>query len=168
MAAITPGTGGTLKSSILENAFHEALNQCISYERDATKNPSSLRNITLSINLADNKATGTFSFGLTKEISTSGSITHTVSEYLTSTGFSSGTGGTIVSNTIASAILEIAERLQTLEANSAKNPTALQQITGITYDSEQLSVSGTFDYAVLSSVDSAGNISISAKPYLLD
>lgn len=168
MTAITPGTGGTIKSTTLENAFHEALNQCIGYERDTSKNPSNLRNITLSINLADNRATGTFSFGLTKEISSTGSITHTVSEYLTSTGFSSGTGGTIVSNTIASAILEIAERIQTLEANSAKNPTALQQITGINYDSEQLTVAGTFDYAVVSTVDTTGNISISAKPYLLD
>lgn len=73
-----------------------------------------------------------------------------------------------MSNTIASAILEIAERIQTLEANSAKNPTALQQITGINYDSEQLTVAGTFDYAVVSTVDTTGNISISAKPYLLD
>lgn len=168
MTTITPGTGGTIKSTTLENAFHEALTLCIGYERDTAKNPSNLRNITLSINLADNKATGTFSFGLTKEISATGSITHTTAEYLTNTAFASGTGGTIVSNTIASAILEIAERIQTLEANSLKNPTAIQQITGITYDSEQLSVSGTFDYAVVSIVDATGKTVISAKPYLVD
>lgn len=168
MTTITPGTGGTLKSTTLENAFHECLVKGLSYELDSTKNPSSIKNITLALDLATNRARGTFSFSFGLELGTTGQMTVTVSEYLTSTGFTSGTGGTVRSNTIASAIVEIAEMLQAKDRLPSKNPSQANTITGLSYDSETLVVTGAFEYGIVTSVEATGNTIISAKNYLLD
>lgn len=168
MAAITPGTEGTLASTTLEGIFHEALNTAILYELDTAKNPQTIRNITLSIDLANNRATGTFSFAATKAIGATGGTTFTPNEHLTSTGFTPGTGGTIKSAGINSAIVEIAELIQAKEADSLKNPTATQNITGLTYDSEANNIAGTFSYAITQAIDTAGKTVLTGKPYLLD
>ncbi len=168
MATITPGTGGTLTSTTLESIFHEALNTAILYELDLTKNPQSIRNITLSIDLANNRATGTFSFAATKAIGASGGTTFTPNEHLSNSGFTPGTGGTIKSAGINSAIVEIAELIQAREADSLKNPTATQNITGLTYDSEANNIAGTFSYIITQAIDATGKTVITGKTYLLD
>lgn len=169
MATITPGTDGTLKSTTLENALHEALLRCISYELDTAKNPLVTRNIVMSCDFAQNKVTGSFSFGLLVSIdSTTGTSTNTILEYLTNSGYLPGTGGTIKSAIISAAIVEIAERIQILDRNSLKNPTAKNTITGLTYDSEANTVSGNFEYELSVVLGASGVSTITAKTYLLD
>lgn len=168
MATITPGVGGTLLSTTLEGAFHEALNTCILYELDTVKNTNNTRNITLSVDLANNRASGTFAFAATKVIGQTGGTTFTPTEYLSTTGFVPGTGGTIKSAGIASAIVEIAELIQFKEGDSLKNPTSTQSITGLTYDSEANSIAGTFSYTIAQSLNSSGQTLVTGKTYLLD
>ena len=169
MSTITPGTSGSLQSTTLENALNEAIALAISYELDATKNPQSLKNLTQSYDLATNTCTATFTFPLSIVIDSNGRIIPTVTEYLSSTGFTPGNPvGTIKSSGIAATIVEVCERIQTLDRNSLKNPSNNNTITGLTYDSEALTVTGAISFGIVPAILPTGIISIVAKQYLLD
>lgn len=168
MATYTPGTGGTLKSTTLENAFHEALNSAINFEKDTAKNPQNQQKIGLSINAVTRSATGSFTFSLTKEITTAGTISFPVTDYFTTSGFTPGTGSTIKSANLPAAIVELAELLQTREQNSTKNPQNLNTITSLNYDSEALTVDCTFAYNLDAAMATDGGLSLKAKTYLAD
>lgn len=169
MSTITPGTTGSLKSTTLENALHEALLLCISYELSTTKNPLATRNIVMACDFSQNKVTGSFTFGLLVSVdSTTGTPTNTILEYLTNSGYAPGGGGTIKSSIISAAIVEIAERIQIQDRNSLKNPTAKNTITGLSYDSEANTVSGNFDYEIVVTIGTDGVPTVAAKTYLLD
>lgn len=167
MATLTPGSGGTLKSVTLENDFHEALSRVALAEQDANKNPQGLTRVTMTLDVRTSRVTGTFTFGLTKETTTTGSTSFVVVEHLVS-GYTAGTGGTIKSGGLCSAVVEIAEAIQSKEQISSKNPSTINVITGLTYDSETLLVSGSFDYQAVATMTGDGNLSIAAKTYLTD
>lgn len=168
MAAITPGNGGTLRSTILENAFHEALSRVILWELDVTKNPQNNSTVTLISDFRAGRNSGTFTFTVGRETVPTGATSFPIQEHLTNTGFTPGTGGFIKSATIGGAIVELAEAIQTREKNSLKNPQGLNIITSLNYESEADRVTGVFDYLILQSVDASGNVITIAKPYLLD
>lgn len=168
MATLTPGTGGTLKSVTLENGFHEALSRAVLAEQDSTKNTQALSRLTMSNDLRTSRITGTFTFALTKQFTETGAVSFVVVEHLTNTGYTAGTGGTIKSPGLCAAIVEIAEALQSKEQVSSKNPSAINVITGLTYDSETLLVSGSFDYSTVASMTTAGDLAVTAKTYLTD
>lgn len=168
MATLTPGTGGTLKSTTIENGFHEALSRVALAEQDSNKNTQGLTRVTMSSDIRTNRITGTFTFALTKETTASGSTSFVVVEHLSNSGYVAGTGGTIKSPGLCAAIVEIAEAIQSKEQLSSKNPSAINVITGLTYDSETLLVSGSFDYSTVPTMTASGELSIAAKTYLLD
>lgn len=168
MATLTAGTGGTLKSVTLENGFHEALSHVALAEQDSNKNTQQLTRVTMSSDIRTSRVTGTFTFALTKETTTTGSTSFVVVEHLANSGYTAGTGGTIKSAGLCSAIVELAEAIQSKEQLTSKNPSSINTITGLTYDSETLLVSGSFDYQTVPTMSAAGELSIAAKTYLLD
>lgn len=168
MATLTPGTGGTLKSVSLENAFHEALSRVAIAEQDSTKNTQALTRVTMSNDIRTSRVTGSFTFALQKETTASGSIAFVVVEHLTGIGYAAGAGGTLKSAGLCGALVELAELIQSREQTTSKNPSSINAITGLTYDSETLLVSGTFDYSTIPTVSGTGELIISAKTYLLD
>lgn len=168
MAILTPGTTGTIKSVSLENAFHEALSRVALAEQDSTKNTQALTRVTLTSDIRTSRVTGTFTFALTKAFTETGSTSFVVVEHLSNTGYAAGTGGTLKSPGLCAAVVELAELIQAKEQLTSKNPSSLNSITGLTYDSETLLVSGSFDYQTVASMTAAGELSIAAKTYLLD
>lgn len=168
MATLTPGTSGTLKSVTLENAFHEALSRVALAEQDATKNTQALSRVTMSNDLRTSRITGSFTFPLTKETTATGSISFVTVEHLTGLNYTAGSGGTLKSPGLCAAVVELAELIQTKEQSTAKNPQSINSITGLTYDSETLLVSGSFDYSTVATVSAAGEVVIAGKTYLLD
>ncbi|AFZ22366.1 hypothetical protein [Allocoleopsis franciscana] len=168
MATLTPGTGGTLKSTTLENGFHEALSRVALAEQDITKDTQVLTRVTMSNDVRASRITGTFTFALTKETTSAGSTSFIVADHLTNSGYAAGTGGTIKSATLPAAIVEIAEALQSKEQITSKNSSNINTITGLTYDSETLLVSGSFDYSTVATMSASGELTVSAKTYLTD
>lgn len=168
MAAITPGAGGTLKSVTLENAFHETLSRVALAEQDSNKNTQALTRVTMTNDVRISRITGTFTFALTKESTTAGATSFVVVEHLVNSGYAAGTGGTLKSPGLCAAVVELAELIQSKEQLASKNPTAVNSITGLTYDSESLLVSGSFDYSTVATMAATGELTVAAKVYLLD
>lgn len=168
MASLTPGTNGTLKSVTLENGFHEALSRVALAEQDSNKNTQGLTRVTMSSDIRTSRITGTFTFALSKEFTATGSTSFVVVDHLTQSGYAAGTGGTLKSPGLCAVVVELAELIQAKEQLSSKNPSSLNAITGLTYDSETLLVSGSFDYQTIATMSATGELSIAAKSYLLD
>jgi hypothetical protein len=168
MAILTPGTGGTIKSVTLENAFHELLSRIATLEQDTSKNSTAATKITMSVDVRSGRVTGNFSFGLTKETTATGSTSFVVVEHLSNSGYAQGTNGTIKSAGINASLVEVCEMIQTKEQLASKNPTGLNTITGLNYDSETLLITGNFDYNVTGSIDNLGSLVLAAKTYLVD
>lgn len=168
MATLTPGTGGTLKSTTLEAAFHEALSLAAILEQDPLKNPQALSRISMNLNVRTGQVTGTFSFEVIPTTATDGSTSFPVTEYLQNTAYAKGTGGGLVSAGLCGAIVELAEKIQAKERLASKNPQGLNGISGLNYGTETQIVNASFDYLVTGSVIAPGAYSCVAKTYLLD
>jgi hypothetical protein len=168
MATLTPGTGGTLKSTTLEAAFHEALSLAAVAEQDPLKNPQALSRIVMGLNVRTGQVTGTFTFEVVPTTGSDGSTAFPVTEYLQNTGYAKGTGGGLSSAGLCGAIVELAEKIQAKERLSSKNPQGLNGVAGLNYATETQVVSASFDYLVTGSVSTTGAYICTAKTYLLD
>lgn len=168
MATIIPGTGGTLKASTLEGAFHEALMRIAIAEQDPTKNIQALTCVTIHSNIRSSRITGTFAFRLIKQVSSTGSTQFVITEHLINTGYTTPTAGTIKSAGICGAFIEIAENILSKEQLTSKNPSSLHSIKELRYDPTALTVSGYFDYLTIETISPLGDLVISGKTYLLD
>lgn len=167
MAIHTPGAGGTLKSTSIEAAFHEALSLVALAEQDPTKNPQNLTRLSLGLNLRTSQITGSFSFTVEPLVAADGATTFPVIEYL-SVGYVTGSGGTLKSAGLCSAVVELAELMQAKQRLLSKNPTGLFAVRKLDYNSEAKFVSGFFDYFVTGAVTTSGIFSATAKTFLLD
>lgn len=167
MATFTPG-GGTLKSITLENALVEGLMLLRSKELDTAINPASENKISFSLDQTL-VLSGTATFTAQETVSsTDGSINWNVNNYLgAGFVFSAGASGTIKSNNLPAAIIEIAKRMQLLEAQAAKNQSGLNRIN-LTYDSDAATVTLTFESALTISIATDGKPQLTATTYLLD
>jgi hypothetical protein len=167
MATITPGTGGTLKSTTAEGVLVEALILQKINENDATKNPSTtIDNISVSIDLDTQILSGSWTLPVTRTITTTGRVEFTASEYLTGVTFAAGTGGTFKSTSNPGVIQECAEYLQILEANTAKNTQGKNNVTG-NYSTDGLTYTGSLNISITPTLDTTGKLSVVAVEYLL-
>lgn len=167
MATFT-SSGGTLKSTTLENALVEGLMLLRSKELDTTINPANENKISFSVDQTL-VLSGTATFTAQETVSsTDGSINWNVNNYL-GAGFifSAGSGGTVKSNNLPAAIIEIAKRMQLLEAQTAKNQSGLNRIN-LTYDSDAATVTLTFESSLTISIATDGKTQFSATSYLVD
>jgi hypothetical protein len=166
MSVITTGGGtATLKSTTAEGQLLEIISFMRIMEQNLTNNPQGLNKITASLDIKNLSISGNFSFNLTKTESTDFGTLFKISEYLISTGFSSGTGGTFKSPTPANYMREVLEYLQSLEANPNKNLQAANNIT-TSFDTDDLLYSGTFSFNLNLSIASNGATTFTAKEYL--
>lgn len=167
MATFIP-SDGTLLSLTLENALVEAIMLLRSKELDTTLNPANENRVSYSIDQT-NSLTGTATFNAVETVNTEdGSINWLVNNYLGSGFvFAKGTTGTLKSSNLPAAIIEIAKRIQLLEAQTAKNQSGLNRIN-ITYDSDAATVQLTFESALTISISTDGKTQLTATVYLLD
>lgn len=139
-----------------------------SKELDTTINPANESKITYSLDQS-NTLSGTATFTAQETVSsTDGSINWNVNNYLgAGFVFSAGSSGTIKSGNLPAAIIEIAKRMQLLEAQAAKNQSGLNRIN-LTYDSDAATVSLTFEAALTISIAADGKPQFTATSYLID
>ncbi|MFQ4134759.1 hypothetical protein PGN35_000395 [Nodosilinea sp. PGN35] len=167
MATVTPGTGGTIKSTTAEGQAHEILTFLGIKQRNLTTNPGEIAKVTGQHDQQALIYSGTYEFSVTQSISASGSLTLEAVPYLVGTGFQVGTGGTFKGNSPEKYALEVLMYLQSLELNPVLNPQNRNLITG-TYNSDTGLYQGSFSIPVILAIDAAsGVVNYGANPYLL-
>ena len=167
MATITPGTGGTIKSTTAEDQAHEILSWISLKQADSVINPGLVENITGTHDQQALVFTGTYSLSVSQAIDSNGNLTLTANTYLVGAGFQVGTGGTFKGNSPEKYCLEVLMYLQSLEADPSKNPNNRNFVTG-TYNSDSRIYAGSFSLPVILGVDAGtGLVNYGANPYLL-
>lgn len=164
MAVITPGVEGTLESLTAEAAFVELLSFLRLNEALSAKNPTNKRYVNINYNANTGFVDISWTIPATISITDSGVIQTLAADYLSNVAFSSGTAGTFKSANYAQAVLEIAEYIQLLEADSSKNPNDLNYIQS-NYDSDTKNHSGTAQIPFQIEIDN-GSPRVKVLPYL--
>lgn len=167
MAVITPGSGGTCKSTTAEGQLHEVLTFIALKQANTTTNPEGAINVIGAHNQRDLVFTGTYRFSVIQTIGSGGAIVLTADSYLAGPNFYPGTGGTFSGNTPEKYALEVLMYLQLRESNEALNPQNRNFISG-TYNSDSQTYQGAFTVPVsLSIAPDSGAVLYEAVPYLL-
>lgn len=82
-ATFNAGTGGTIKGATFSQYFIDCMKYCCIWQNNGSKNPQSLKNVTLSFDFQLMEYKGTFKLPYTTVLGTAGSITETATEWLT-------------------------------------------------------------------------------------
>lgn len=167
MASVTPGLGGTCKSTTAEGQLHEVLTFIALKQANTTTNPEGTTNITGTHNQQSLVFAGTYRLSVIQSIGDGGSIVLTAESFLVGPNFYPGTAGTFSGNTPEKYALEVLMYLQSLELDSAVNTQNRNFITG-TYNSDNQTYQGAFTIPVsLSIAPDSGSVLYEAVPYLL-
>ncbi|MBW4486098.1 MAG: hypothetical protein KME14_26545 [Tildeniella torsiva UHER 1998/13D] len=167
MASVTPGTGGTIKSTTAEGQAHEILSFISLKQLSEVTNPGQVTNVLASHDQQALFFSGTYQFSVSQVIDGSGNLTLSVNPYLVGAGFQVGTGGTFKGNSPEKYALEVLMFIQNLERNPTLNPSSRNYVTG-TYNSDTGLYQGSFSLPVLFNLDAgSGNVNYGADPYLL-
>ncbi len=167
MASVTPGTGGTIKSTTAEGQAHEILSFISLKQQSESTNPGQVSNVLATHDQQALLFSGTYQFSVTQTIGAGGALTLTANTYLIGTAFQEGTGGTFAGNSPEKYALEVLMYLQNLERNPSLNPSNRNYITG-TYNSDTGLYQGSFSLPVIMGIDAeSGVVNYGADPYLL-
>jgi hypothetical protein len=167
MATVTPGTGGTIKSTTAEGQLHEIMSFLSINQASIGTNPSEATNVSCSHDQQALLFSGTYQFSVAQTIAANGSLTLAVNPYLVGTAFQEGSGGTFKSNTPEGYALEVLMYLQNRELNPSFNPNNRNNITG-SYNSDTGLYQGSFSIPVILGIDAvSGVVNYGANPYLL-
>lgn len=160
MVAFAPGTNGTLKSTSYEAALLEAA-QLLELAEEGSTSPTTVNFTDVSFSNATKVAAITINLPVTLAISsTDGSVKISADSYVTPT-FANG-GGSLKSDTLPEAVLELAQFLQSLEiatSGAANN-------VDIIYNTEQRYAAITASLPVVKSINNDGSIKTLASSYL--
>lgn len=166
MAIITPGTGGTIKSTTLEGQIFEAISLARKWELDSSKNPSA-RNYISSYSLSATGFAAAVSFPCELSLNTSGQTVFVIPDYLVGTAFTPGTTGTFKSSNIAAYIAELILHGQLLERQSSKNPSSINNFSAEYNTEEPITFNANISLALILDISSNGKPQFNAVEYLL-
>lgn len=162
MAAITPGTGGTLKAVTVESQIGELAILLNQWQQDTAKNPDGRNYIQVSAPSNMRSLTIGYSFPVSAVAATGGGFNYAPGEYLTSPGFSAGTGGSITDATTLGYFYRLIQMAQELE--SPLQP-GVDRIGG-SLNINTKTFTGTTTLLVTPSVGNDGSILLLADTYL--
>lgn len=166
MAAITPGTNGSIKSATVEGQLQELCMYLQLKERSSVNNPTEVDNFSVTHAPDTGSMSASFTIPVQQTINSGGQVTYSASDYLTGLNFVAGEDGTFKSATAAGYFVEVVIYAQNLERQTAKNPTNRNGITG-TFNSDSTLFSGVLDLPVSISIETDGSIKYTAEEYLL-
>lgn len=162
MAALIPGTNGTLKSTTYEAALLEA----IILLEIAILAASNAADINFAGATFDDAAgTVVIAANLPVEFlfdNTNGSVKIQATNFVPGSTFSAAADGDIHGESLPEAVLQIAQTLQTKELNSTDTVNRVD----ITYNSERKFAAVTATLPVFRSILADGSLSITVTPYL--
>lgn len=166
MTKLTIDSTATLKSNTMEGALLELVTLIRINESILSNNPQALNNISLSISYDDLTADGTVTFPLSISIDNQGDSVISAINYLSNVTYSAGiSANTLKSSNPINAVIELIQRMQTLETVTTNNPTGANKVTGKT-DNELLVYTGTFNLNLSLSIGTNGALQYTAKEYL--
>lgn len=166
MATITPGTGGTCKSSTAEGQLVEILSFIGLAQADTSKNLAGVTNINATHNQQTRIYAGSYRFDVIQAITGDGHLELEAQSFLINTGFTPGTDGTFKGNTPEKYALEVLMYLQQRENIPGNNPDNRNFISG-TFNSDNGRYDGAFSVPVAYSLDpTTGAVIYTASPYL--
>jgi hypothetical protein len=139
MATITPGTGGTIQSPLLEGQFMQLVEYFQSIEVTAG-NVSSYFQATYDTDTL--LFSGTFNVPLKLVLPGLNFIGNTV-DFLVTTGFAPGTGGTFTAPTAIDYFLQVLARILAAQIELPTSSSNASNVTA-TINVNRLSLSGTF------------------------
>lgn len=167
MAAITSGTGSTLKTTTAEGQCLEALIFLQIQEASTVRNPLAQNSIDGAIDTNTMVFAGSFNMPAKQTLGTNGGLLISANPYLSGVIFAAGSGGTFKSSTCEAYALETLMYLQFLEQNDLKNPQGRNFISG-SYNIDTAVYSGSFSLPIVLVIGPAGDVITTAQPYLLD
>lgn len=167
MATVTPGTGGTIKSTTAEGQAHEILSFISLRQLSEVTNPGQVTNVLANHDQQALLFSGTYQFSVSQAIDGNGGLVLSVNPYLVGSAFQEGSGGTFKGNSPEKYALEVLMYLQNLERTPASNPSSRNYVTG-TYNSDTGLYQGSFSLPVILGIDAgSGVVNYGADPYLL-
>lgn len=159
MATITPGSGGTLKSTTYEGQILELAQLLETWESTPANNPQSLDYMTVS---HDGSGVTAISFNIPLQTRIlSDQVDYFAPEYLSGVTFAPGTGGTLSDTTAAGYFVELVQRGQILEAQQS----ASDRING-SININNLRFAGSVNLLTSITIADDGAIAIAAVEYL--
>lgn len=163
MATISPGTGGTLKSTTLEKMAVEAALMLQNLEQASTS-ATPPNNIAVSFFTGDSVVQIQATFPISVSVSASGQTTINPKEYISpATAFNNGgTTSDLKSTTLVDAVLELFQRLQNLEKTQANAANNVQ----VTYDTETEIATINAELPVVYGLATDGSVAVQAISYL--
>jgi hypothetical protein len=165
MTQITASSSETLKTTTAEGRLIEIFTYLQNSEIDKSKNPSLSDNVQSTFNANTLVFTGNFSLPTSQTIDSSGNITLSAVNYLTSSGFDPGSDGTFKSNNPAQYLIEVLTYLQNAESDATKNPQSKNFITG-TFNLDEGTYSGNVTMPLAMTMTNTGGILFTAEEYL--
>lgn len=166
MASITPGTSGTIKSTKIESHLLEIITFAKAQELDTSKNPAPPKNYIQGYTFTDTLFRCNLSIPSNRITNEIGEPTFSTADYLSGVTFTPGTDGTFKSTNFAAYLVECVLYAQDLEADTSKNPSGADRITG-NFDINPNVFSGTVEIPIVPSVGTDGKTVYTAKEYLL-
>lgn len=166
MANVTPGTGGTIKSSKVEAHLLEIITFGKEQELNTAKNPAPPKNYIQGYTYTDTLFRCNLSIPVNRTTNASGDSVFTVPDYLSGVTFTPGTDGTFKSTNFAAYLVECVLYAQELERDATKNPTGADRITG-NFDINPNVFSGSIEIPIKPTVGTDGKPNFTAVEYLL-
>jgi len=165
MAAITVGSGGTLKAGTVEGQIGELAVLINAWQQDAVKNPTGLSYINVTAPTNMRSLTIAYNFPVTAVAATGGGFTYQAQEFLTTPGFSSGSGGTITDNTTLGYFYRLIQHAQELEAPLQGGANSTDAIDG-TLNINSKTFTGTTTLLCTPTISNTGAIILTPDEYL--
>lgn len=166
MAAITPGTGGTIKSASAEGQLQELAMYLHLAEATPVNNPAGVDNISVSHSPDTGSFGATFTIPVQQQLNGAGEVIYSANDYLTGLSFNAGSGGTFKNTSAAGYFIEIIIHTQNLERQPAKNSSNRNGVTG-SFNLDNTVFSGSIDLPVEAAIQSDGSIKYTVQEYLL-
>lgn len=159
MATITPGSGGTLKSTTYEGQILELAQLLETWESTPANNPQALDYVTIS---HDGSGQTGISFNIPMQTRIlSGQVDYFANDYLSGLSFAAGTGGTLADEEAAGYFVELVQRAQILEAQQG-GPDRINGSINI----NSLRFSGSVTVITAIAIAPEGHVTITAVEYL--
>ncbi len=166
MVAITPGTGGTFKSTSAEALLAEIIDFMQLQEVNSIRNPNARDYVRCSYDCNSYTMTASFNFPYIEALNAEGLLTANVPDYLSGTNFVLGSGGTFKSTNVAGLCFEVAKFLDIAERDLNKNPKNENRII-VRQDVELLIATASISLPFTLTPTSTGARTAVITPYLV-
>lgn len=133
MTAFNPGNG-TIQATTMEAMLYGLLKFGKAAERNPSMNQSSFQYVTMTEDFSTLLCVASVNFPVAVLDDAAGSFAVSASDYLSSTGFAPGTGGTLLSQNWVAQVIELTSLLFNKQTGTVSNPNQYELITSLGFN----------------------------------